>query len=305
MLDPRIVELLLNPVERRDQLTAFEQSVLRQVAEGKPIKAIAVAEQTTPEAVSSAIERFFVKLATGASQGQESAIRHLKALHRAIVDREEQGEQLSRLLPGGLVEKLKGQGYEIGQTETLEVTVLMSDVRGYSAIAERADPSVLARQLSEHRAEMNGAILANGGTVMQFVGDAVMAVFGAPLPQEDHADRAVSAASAMHTAQAVLNARWETEELPRFPLGIGLSTGRVAAALLGSAERLEYSLVGDSVNLAQRLQEWAHDGEVVLSEGTMGALSTAVDTEPLPPALVKGRQAKVVAFRLSSGGAAD
>jgi adenylate cyclase len=301
MLDPRIVESLLNPVQRRDELTVFEHSVLRQMAEGKPIKAIAVAERTTSEAVSAAIERLFSKLATGASQGQESAVRHLKALHRAIVDREEQGEQLSRLLPGGLVEKLKDQGYEVGQTETLEVTVLMSDVRNYSGIAEQADPTVLARQLGEHRAEMNRAILANGGTVMQFVGDAVMAVFGAPLRQEDHADRAVAAALAMQAAQATVNERWQAEGLPIFPLGIGLSTGPVAAALLGSSERLEYSVVGDSVNLAQRLQEWAEDGQVVLTEATMKALRGNVDAESLPPATVKGRQAEVVAFRLRTG----
>ena len=78
----------------------------------------------------------------------------------------------------------------------------MSDIRGYSTIAEHADPSVLAGQLNEHRAEMNRAVLSAGGTVMQFVGDAVMAVFGAPLAQEDHARHAVEAAWAMHAAQA-------------------------------------------------------------------------------------------------------
>ena len=82
----------------------------------------------------------------------------------------------------------------------MTVTVLMSDIRSYSAIAEHADPTQLAGQLNTHRAAMNRAILAEGGTVMQFVGDAVMAVFGAPFPQPDHADRAVAAASAMHAA---------------------------------------------------------------------------------------------------------
>ena len=123
-------------------------------------------------------------------------------LHAAIVDREEQGETLSRLLPGGLAEKLRGEGRRIGETESLLVTVLMADIRGYSAIAERSDPSALARQLCAHRAEMNHAIIDNGGTVMQFVGDAVMAVFGAPLPQDDHADHALTAALAMHELQA-------------------------------------------------------------------------------------------------------
>ena len=87
---------------------------------------------------------------------------------------------------------------------------------------------------------MNRAILGEGGTVMQFVGDAVMAVFGAPFPQPDHPDRAVAAAAGMHALQAEINTAWAAEGLHEFGLGIGLSTGQVAAALLGSEERLEY-----------------------------------------------------------------
>src|SRR5262249_3511793 len=148
-------------------------------------------------------------------------------------------------------------GREIGESERMTVTVLMSDVRGYSGIAERVDPTVLAAMLNTHRAEMNAAILSEGGTVMQYVGDAVMAVFGAPSAQADHADRALVAACAMHERQTHVNEHWTAEQLPEFGLGIGLSTGEVAAALLGSEERLEYTLVGDTVNLAQRLQDLA------------------------------------------------
>ena len=131
----------------------------------------------------------------------------------------------------------------------------MSDIRGYSTIAEHADPSDLAGQLNTHRAEMNRAILAEGGTVMQYVGDAVMAVFGAPVPTTDHADRALAAAVAMHDAQAAVNAAWAAAGLPAFELGIGLSTGDRGRGLLGSEERAEYTLVGDAVNLCQRLQD--------------------------------------------------
>jgi class 3 adenylate cyclase len=219
-------------------------------------------------------------------------------LHKAIVEREEQGESLSRLLPGGLAEKLRDQGVKPGVTERLTVTVLMSDIRGYSSIAEVSDPTVLARQLNEHRAAMNGALLAEGGTVMQFVGDAVMAVFGAPFAQPDHADRAVRAAAAMHSRQAELNAQWEAEGLPAFHLGVGISTGDVAAALLGSEERLEYSVVGDAVNLAQRLQQWAEGGQTVLSDPTYALLANPPECERLEPSLVKGRQTPVGAHRL-------
>ncbi len=118
-------------------------------------------------------------------------------MQKAIVDREEQGETLSRMLPGGVAEQLRSGGRRIGESERMTVTVLMSDVRGYSGIAERVDPTALAAMLNTHRAEMNAAILGEGGTVMQYVGDAVMAVFGAPFLQHDHADRALAAACAM------------------------------------------------------------------------------------------------------------
>jgi adenylate cyclase len=298
LLDPSIVEAMVNPVTSTGDLSRPEQELLQFVAEGRPLKAIAATLGTTPEAVSDAVEKLFLKLAQEASTGATSSLRRLRMLHEAIVMREEQGETLSRLLPGGVAEKLRREGRRIGQTEMLDVTVLMSDIRGYSSIAEHADPSVLAGQLNEHRAEMNRAVLAAGGTVMQFVGDAVMAVFGAPVPEEDHARRAAAAAHAMHLAQGRVNDRWRAQGLPTFGLGIGLSSGRVAAALLGSDERLEYSLVGDAVNLAQRLQQWADAGQTVISQPTAEALGDRVDLEPMEPAHVKGRDATVHAYRL-------
>lgn len=298
MLDPEIVQALVAPVTSESDLSPAEEALLQEIAEGRPIKAIAATRRTPPAAVAEQVEHLFLKLAQGASTGSDAALRRLRMLHQAIVDREEQGETLSRLLPGGIAEKVRAEGGRIGETERLVVTVLMSDIRGYSTIAEKADPTELALQLNEHRAEMNRAILGCGGTVMQFVGDAVMAVFGAPIPCEDHADQALDAAGAMHTAQRVVNERWAAAGRPEFGLGIGLSTGEVAAALLGSEERLEYTLVGDTVNLAQRLQQWAEPGETILSEPTWAGLSGPVAADPLEPATVKGRETPVVAYRV-------
>jgi adenylate cyclase len=297
-LDPSIVEALVRPVTSSGELSETEEALLALVAEGKPIKAIAVARGLPPEAIDAEVEAVFFKLAQGVSAGNQGALQQLRLLHQAIVDREEQGETLSRLLPGGIAEKLRLEGRRIGETERVEVTVVMSDIRAYSAIAEHADPSQLAGQLNTHRAAMNQAILGEGGTVMQFVGDAVMAVFGAPVSQSDHADRAVAAAAGMHARQAEINEHWISEGLPEFGLGIGLSTGIAAAALLGSEERLEYTLVGDTVNLSQRLQQMGSAGETVLSEPTLLALTTTVDTIRLEEQLVKGRDTPVVAFKI-------
>jgi class 3 adenylate cyclase/DNA-binding NarL/FixJ family response regulator len=297
-LDPSIVEALVRPVSSGADLTEGEEELLAMVAEGKPIKAIAVARGLPAQAIDAEVEAVFLKLAQGATAGNQGALHQLRLLHQAIVDREEQGETLSRLLPGGIAEKLRSEGRHIGETERMEVTILMSDIRSYSAIAEHADPSQLAGQLNTHRAAMNRAILGEGGTVMQFVGDAVMAVFGAPASQADHADRAVAAAAGMHTLQYEINVQWSMEGLPEFGLGLGLSTGEVAAALLGSEERLEYTLVGDTVNMSQRLQQLASAGETVLSEATMLALSNAVATVALDAQLVKGRDTPVKAFKI-------
>jgi class 3 adenylate cyclase len=145
---------------------------------------------------------------------------------------------------------------------------------------------------------MSDAILEREGTVMQFAGDAVLAVFGAPEAQEDHAARALGSAQAMLARQAALNDRWVSADLPSFRLGIGLSTGEVAAALLGSEERLEYSIVGDTVNLAHRLQAKAGGGEIVASASTKDLLPSSVEAVRLPTEIVKGRQAPVLAYVL-------
>jgi class 3 adenylate cyclase/DNA-binding NarL/FixJ family response regulator len=301
-LDPSIVEALVAPVVPAGGMLPAEEELLGMVAEGKTIKAIAAARRVPPEAVAKEVDAVFVKLAESVSAGSDGALRRLRQLHQAIVDREEQGETLSRLLPSGLAKKLRQERRAIGETERVLVTVLMSDIRSYSTIAEHADPSQLAGQLNTHRAAMNQAILGQSGTVMQFVGDAVMAVFGAPFPQPDHADHAVAAALDMHALQAEINGRWQADGLPPFGLGLGLSTGEAAAALLGSVERLEYTLVGDTVNLSQRLQQLADPGETVLSEATFKALRTQVAAAALGAQRVKGRDAPVYAYKINRVG---
>jgi class 3 adenylate cyclase len=299
MLDPVIVSALINPVRRTGGLSPEDDELLGMIANGRTIKSIAAELHTTPTAVDDRVERLFVTLAEGVSSGEAGALDRLRRLHRAIVEREEQGESLSRLLPTGVADQLLAGGRAVGETETLEVTVVMSDIRGYTSIAEHADPAVLARQLNRHRSEMNRAILSEGGTVMQYVGDAVMAVFGAPVPIADHADRALASALAMHRAQDLVNDEWAVDGIAPFGLGIGLSTGTVAAALLGSEERVEYTVVGDAVNLCQRLQQFADRGETVLSETTWRTLTERpTDFEVLDSQLVKGRDTPTVPYRL-------
>ncbi|WP_425826358.1 adenylate/guanylate cyclase domain-containing protein [Streptomyces fractus] len=321
MLDPQIVKGMLEPARAEGELAPDDEVLLRMVAEGRSVKSMAAALGQSPGAVDTAVDRLFVELAKEAGAGRRGALDRLRRLHTAIASREEQRETLSRMLPGGVAARLAaghGAGGPLDErTERLMVTVLMSDVRGYSGIAEHTDPAVLAGQLNAHREAMNEAVLGLGGTVMQYVGDAVMAVFGAPDPQPDHAARAARAALRMHRGQELLNRRWQALDLALFGLGVGLSTGEVAAALLGSPERLEYTLVGDTVNLAQRMESLARPaGSTVASEATVRAAGADGAGEasglerwqwrPMGPRLVKGRTAPVAAYRLeSSGGPLD
>ena len=299
VLDPKVVETLIRPIDDSG-LSAVEEELLRMVAEGRSFETIAVAFKSTPANVSQSVENLFSTMTRQAGEGGREALRNLRRLHQAIVEREEQSEALSRMLPGGIAARIRSGGRRVGESDLLTVTILMSDVRGYSGIAEISDPERLAGQLNEHRAVASRAVLANAGTVMQYVGDAVMAVFGAPDPLPDHADRALLSAHAMHDAQEILNQQWLARGLPAFELGIGICSGRVAAALLGGKERMEYSVVGDAVNLTQRLQSVAAAGETVLSDSSYQALTEGPPAERLGPLTVKGRLGGVTAFRIGS-----
>ena len=273
------------------------------MAEGRPIKAIAAVQDTPPAAAGDAVEKLFLRLAQQASSGGQHSLRRLRLLHAAIVDREEQERDPEPPAAGRGGRPARAPGRQDRRDRGVDVSVVMSDIRGYSTIAEHADPSALAGQLNVHRGEMNRAIIGEGGTVMQFVGDAVMAVFGAPVALADHATHAVAAALAMHRAQDAVNERWAGDGLTAFGLGIGVTTGRAAAALLGSEERLEYTLVGDTVNLAPRLQQWAEPGETILSDATYRALADPPTADP--PALVKGRETPVSAWRVPAHAGPD
>ena len=297
-LDPKIVEAIVRPVSTEGDLSESEEELLRLIAEGRPIKRIAAMRGITPAAAALDVEELLLKVAQGASKGT-NALKRLQSIYEGLVRSDEEQRSLEKLLPSGLADKLRDEGRKIGETERLTVTVLMTDVRGYSGIAERSDPTQLAAQLNQHRALLNKGIHDHGGTVMQFTGDGVMAVFGAPFPSEDHADRALASAIEIHQMQVAQNAEWAAEGRSPFTLGIGLSTGEVAAALLGSEDRLEYTLVGDTVNLSARLQDLARPGgSIVLSDATYAALTESVEAEELDPTMVKGREAKVIAYKI-------
>ena len=162
---------------------------------------------------------------------------------------------------------------------------------------ERLDPESLSQVMARYYETMRAVVRHHGGTVEKFAGDAVMAVFGAPKPVADHPERAVRCALAMQRRQAELNAEARTLGLPASEIGIGINTGTVIAGLIGGAGRVDYTVIGDTVNVAQRLQSEAKAGEILASAATVQRCSWP-GAQPAGTRLLKGRQQPVEVYRL-------
>ena len=153
------------------------------------------------------------------------------------------------------------------------VAVLFSDIRGFTALSESMTPDEVARLLSEYFSVMVEIVFRHGGTLDKFIGDAVMAQWGAPIGAADDADRAVDAALDMMRELETLNERWSVEGRPQLQIGVGLSFGESFAGYIGSERRLEYTVIGDVVNIASRLCSEAGSGEILLTDAMRRALS--------------------------------
>src|SRR3989449_6473783 len=149
-----------------------------------------------------------------------------------------------------------------------EITVLMSDLRGYTRFAEHGDPAGVMAVLNDYLGRMADIVIAHGGTINEFIGDAIFAVFGAPIAHPDHAERAAATALAMQRALGEINVGHVARGLPRFEMGIGVNTGEAVVGNIGSEQRTKYAVVGSAVNLAGRLEGATVGGQVFVSAAT-------------------------------------
>jgi adenylate cyclase len=178
------------------------------------------------------------------------------------------------------------------------VTILFADLSGSTPLAERLDPEDLRRILASYFNQLARQIRRYEGTIDKYIGDAVMAVFGAPISHEDDAERAIRAALAMQESIAKLNDDLEREHGVRLALRIGINTGEVVAGLLGGDVQSAYTVVGDAVNTAQRLESVAPLGQVLVSESTHRLALHAFEFEVLPRVALKGKADRVAVFRV-------
>lgn len=181
--------------------------------------------------------------------------------------------------------------------ERRRVAALFADIRGFTPLAARLAPDETARLLTEFFSEMVECVFKHGGTLDKFMGDSVMAQWGAPISEPDDADRALEAALDMMRAVDLLNHEWRSQQRPEIQIGIGLSYGDAFAGFLGSDRRLEYTIIGDTVNTASRLCAWAEGGEILGSESFKEALTRPQSLAEREPLALRGKSDPIRVYR--------
>ena len=227
------------------------------------------------------------------------AIENVRLYEEAVAN-EKKRANLGRFLSPAIVESVMQteDALRLGGEKRM-VSTLFCDVRGFTSIAERLAPTTLVEMLNEHFTAMTTLIFREQGTLDKFIGDEIMAVFGAPLSAGDDPLRAVRAALAIADENSQLNQRRAQAGQPCFDVGIGIATGEVIAGYVGAPERMEFTVVGDRVNTARRLCSLAGGGQVVIDEDTYNAVRHHADVRAIGACVLKGKEKAVHAFEVT------
>jgi adenylate cyclase len=184
--------------------------------------------------------------------------------------------------------------------ERRELTIFFCDVRGFTTLSESMEPEEVVSLLHDFLNPMSKIVVKHGGTIDKFMGDAIMALFGAPLNYPDHASRACRTALEMQTTLKTLSQEWESQNRPILKIGVGINTGEVSVGNMGSDTLFDYTAIGDNVNLASRLEglNKIYDTEIIISNATAQALEPGFILRELDWVKVKGRRQPVAIFEL-------
>jgi class 3 adenylate cyclase/pSer/pThr/pTyr-binding forkhead associated (FHA) protein len=239
----------------------------------------------------------FALVAAQAGAAVDNAIAHEKIAQQSL-----QRSALERFLSPEVVEMVVANpDIRLGGVNQ-EVTVMFADIRGFTTMSEAMAPARVVEILNEYFTRVTDVIFDNGGTLDKYIGDAVMAVFGAPISKGNDAAAAVNSAIQIQRLLVELNRDAAAREWPELRVGIGINTGSAIAGNIGSPRRLDYTVVGDAVNTAQRLMTNAAGGQILISESTakkLGKTGKTIDLERLPELKVKGRSEAVPVFRVN------
>ncbi len=239
-----------------------------------------------------------LQILTGFARQAALMIRHHKLLLK-MEDEIVMREKLHRLLSPQLVEEVVTGRLDIKKGgELRHATVMFADIRGFTSISERMAPQEVVNLLNEYFELMVDVIFKYEGTLDKFVGDEIMAIWGAPISRDDDAERAVRAAIEMQQLMETFNAEQRENGVGGFEIGIGLNTGEVVAGYMGSTKSMEYTVMGDTVNTAARFCSTAGPREVLIGENTFREVGYLLNLEKLPPTKLKGKAEHVDIYRV-------
>jgi len=184
-----------------------------------------------------------------------------------------------RYLTDDIVETLldSPEGLKLGG-ERREITILFADIRGFTSHSSHLEPEKVVTLVNNFLSEMTRVIISHGGTIDEFIGDAILALFGAPRAMQGHAEKAVACALEMQAAMQAVNALNRQSGLPELATGIGLNTGEVIVGNIGSEQRAKYGVVGHNVNFASRVESYTNGGQVLVSDRTLEACAGLLET---------------------------
>ncbi len=236
---------------------------------------------------------FMAALANQAAISIENAKLYRKIEAEAVMR-----DKFERFFPQTISRKLK----EVDHLEIVdtEVTALFSDISNFTQLSSLMEPRQVIGMLNDYFEVMvEEIVFPYEGTLEKYIGDALLAVWGAPYQQEDDADRAVKAAIAMQQTVSRLNAKWSQQHNFQIQIHIGINTGKVAAGNIGSKKLIQYATIGDTTNVTSRICNVAQANEIVISESTVAKLhDRTLRLEPMPPVLVKGKSEPLQLYRL-------
>jgi len=236
----------------------------------------------------------FSVVAAEAAISFDNAHSHEELARRAI-----ERQALERFLSSQIVEKILASPDQIrlgGENQT--ATILFTDIRDFTRMSEHMEPQRVVDLLNEFFTEMTDLIFENGGTLDKYLGDGIMALFGAPLTKPDDALRSVKTAIEMQRALTQLNGLWEARGQPPLRMGTGVNTGPVTAGNIGSSRRMDYTVIGDAVNLASRLCANAAGGQILISDSTYQQLNGQFPAQRLELIRVKGKETPVEVYEI-------
>jgi class 3 adenylate cyclase/HAMP domain-containing protein len=209
-------------------------------------------------------------------------------------------ESLRRYVSPHVADAIVSEGSRLALTPTRRnLSILVSDIRGFTEMSERMEPEELVDALNQYFTAMTDVVFSHGGTIDKYLGDGILAFFGDPIPFEDHAERAVAAAFGMRGVLDQLRSKWMLRYEEELTVGIGISTGYVTVGNIGAENRIEYTVIGNHVNVASRLASGAAPGQILVTERTMAAVRDHCIGTELETITLKGVQRPIRIFEIN------